>query len=369
MLWAGFGKEVYFEERRDALAKLGICRRFPSIRIVSRSTNIGEDSMADTFARGYALLIGVGTTAYTPWSLPVTVKDVNALRAVLIDPALCGYPDHDDHVRVLHDGGATRAAILDGVAWLKSQTSADPNATAILFYSGHGCLDKTNGRYFLISHDAKPHNVPDSALSSEDFTAALGKVKARRLLAVVDACHAQGMATSKASAIPLDLPVGMTQAAVTEGKGVLAALKEGEGRAVFSSSRDDQRSWVRSDGSLSVFTHHLLEALLGAGSKAGEAEVRLSNLMGYLGRAVPASVRRMYSADQVPFFDTATEDFPVALLRGGKGLPARGWNAAELEVERDNRPVISAVASGERAVAVGGSLSGATIITGDGHKS
>jgi uncharacterized caspase-like protein len=226
----------------------------PPIRIVFRSTRSVEDSMADTFARGYALIIGVGTTAYLPWSLPVTVKDVNALRTVLTDPTLCGYRDHDNHVRVLHDGGATRAAILDGLAWLKSQTRADPNATGIVFYSGHGFLDKTNGRYYLISHDAKPHNIPGSALSSEDFTAALRKVKAQRLLAVVDACHAQGMATSKASTTPLDLPVGMTQAAVTEGKGVLAALKEGEGRAVFSSSRDDQRSWVRSDGSLSVFT-------------------------------------------------------------------------------------------------------------------
>jgi uncharacterized caspase-like protein len=324
--------------------------------------------MGDTFARGYALLVGVGTTAYLPWSLPVAVKDVHALRAVLTDPTLCGYRDHDNHVRVLHDGGATRATILDGLAWLKAQTSADPNATAIVFFSGHGCLDKSNGRYYLISHDAKPHDIPGSALSSEDFTAALREVKARRLLAVVDACHAQGMATSKASATLLDLPVGMTQASVTEGKGVLVALKEGEGRAVFSSSRDDQRSWIRSDGSLSVFTHHLLEALQGAGSMAGEAEVRLSNLMGYLGRAVPASVRQIYSTDQVPFFDTATEDFPVALLRGGKGVPARGWNAGELEVERDKRPVINVVASGERAVAVGGSLSGATIITGDRHK-
>jgi hypothetical protein len=325
--------------------------------------------MADTFARGYALLVGVGTTAYLPWSLPVTVKDVHALHTVLTDPTLCGYRDHDNHVRVLHDGGATRAAILDGLAWLKARTGGDPNATAIVFYSGHGCVDKTNGRYYLISHDARPHDIPGSALSSEDFTAALREVKARRLLAVVDACHAQGMATSKASATPLDLPVGMAQAAVTEGKGVLAALKEGDGRAVFSSSRDHQRSWVRSDGSLSVFTHHMLEALQGAGSKAGEAEVRVSNLMGYLGRAVPASVRRMYLDDQVPFFDTATEDFPVALLRGGKGLPARGWYAGELEVERDKRPVINAVASGERAVAVGGSLSGSTIITGDGQKS
>jgi hypothetical protein len=67
--------------------------------------------MSETFPRGYALLIGVGQTMYAPWSLPVTVKDVQAVRAVLIDSALCGYPDDDQHVRLLHDRSATRAGI------------------------------------------------------------------------------------------------------------------------------------------------------------------------------------------------------------------------------------------------------------------
>src|SRR5207248_265850 len=102
-------------------------------------------------------------------------------------------------------------------------------------------------------------------------------------------------------------------------------------------------------GSLSVFTHHLLEALQGAGSRPGDTEVRLSNLMGHLGKAVPASARQMHSADQVPFFDTAAEDFPVALLRGGKGLPAGGWEAAKPDAEAAIRRVVNIIASGERA--------------------
>jgi hypothetical protein len=66
--------------------------------------------MVQTFSHGYALLIGVGAAAYAPWSLPVTVKDVQAVRSVLTDPALCGYSDDDQHVRLLHDHSATRAA-------------------------------------------------------------------------------------------------------------------------------------------------------------------------------------------------------------------------------------------------------------------
>jgi Caspase domain len=330
-----------------------------------RFIRIQESPMTPTFLHGYALLVGVGTTAYSPWSLPVTVMDLQAVRKVLTDPALCGYSNDDNHVRLLHDEAATRAAILDGLAWLKAQTAADPEATAVVFYSGHGWLDQTTGIYYLIPHDVKPHNIPGSALPGEDFTAALREVKARRLLAVIDSCHAQGMATSKEAATPVDLPPGLTQAAATEGKGLMEELKQGEGRAVFTSSRGHQVSWVRSDGSLSVFTHHLLEALQGAGNKPGESEVRLSNLMGHLGRAVPNSTRQMHSVDQVPFFDTATEDFPVSLLKGGKGLPAGGWDAEKPEAEMVIRHVRNVVASGERAVAIGGSVSGGTIITGN----
>lgn len=284
---------------------------------------------------------------------------------MLTNPALCGYPDDDDHVRLLHDQGATRAAILDGLTWLKDRVAADPEATAVVFYSGHGWLDQSSGRYYLIPHDAKPHSIPGSTIPGEDFSDRLREVKARRLLVVIDSCHAQGMASSKEGATPVDLPAGLEQAAATEGKGLLGALKQGEGRVVLTSSRGHQSSWVRPDGSLSVFTHHLLEALQGAGNKPGDAEVRWSDLTGHLGRAVPVSARQMHSADQVPFCDTAAEDFPVALLKGGKGLPAGGWDAAKPAAEEVIRRVVNVVASGQGAVAIGGSMTGGTIITGN----
>lgn len=321
--------------------------------------------MAQTFPHGYALLVGVGTAVYSPWSLPVTVKDVQAVRKVLTDAVLCGYADDNDHVRLLHDQAATRAAILDGLTWLKGRAAADPDATAVVYYSGHGWIDKSGGRYYLIPHDSKPHDIDGSALPADDFTAALREIKARRLLVVIDSCHAQGMATSKEAAEPPDLPAGLAQAAATESKGLMEALKQGEGRAVLTSSRGSQKSWERSDGTLSIFTHHLLEALQGAGNRPGDTEVRLSNLMAHLSKEVPASARQMHSAEQVPFFDTASEDFPVALLNGGKGLPPGGWDEAKPGVEECIRQVVNVVASGARAVAVGGSVTGGIIITGD----
>src|SRR5271165_3479883 len=110
--------------------------------------------MAESFAQGYALLVGIGQTDYEKWSLPVTVKDAQAIRAVLTDPGLCAYPD--DHVHILHDQGATRDTILEGLDWLAQRVAAEAHATAVVYFSGHGWLKKRPSRYFLIPHDVDP---------------------------------------------------------------------------------------------------------------------------------------------------------------------------------------------------------------------
>lgn len=272
--------------------------------------------MSGAFSHGYALLIGVGESAHPKWSLPVTVKDMQALRTALTDPALCGYPDDDAHIRLLHDTGATKQAILDGLDWLAAHAAADPEATAIVYYSGHGWVDDDTGRYYLLPHDVKPFSIAQSALPAVVFTEALHRVVARRLLVFVDSCHAAGMATAKDGPAS-ELPDGFSPAALP--KGVVEGLKQGAGRAVFTSSLGAQRSWTRPDGNLSLYTFHLIEALQGAGNQPGDTTVRVSNLMNHLGRAVSESARTLCQAEQTPFFDTATEDFPVALLHGGKG--------------------------------------------------
>ena len=167
-----------------------------------------DGAMTQTFVHGYALLIGVGQCAELKFSLPVTVKDIQALRQNLIDPALCAYPDNEQHMRLLHDQSATQQAILEGLTWLKTQATADPEATAIVYYSGHGWLDQTQNRYYLVQHDIKPFNLPGSALAATEFTEALQQIPAERLLVIIDSCHAEGMATSKEGRLSLKLPTG-----------------------------------------------------------------------------------------------------------------------------------------------------------------
>jgi uncharacterized caspase-like protein len=312
--------------------------------------------MPNRFPHGYALLMGVGACAYPAWSLPVTVKDVQALRAVLLDARRCAYVADDQHVRLLHDASATRAALLDGLAWLAGRAAADPDATVIVYYSGHGWVDCHSGRYYLIPHDAQPHHLTNTALPAELFHAALQQIQAKRLLVVLDCCHAGGMATAKALDL-LDTPQGFLPRALP--KALIAELKQGAGRAIFTSSSGEQRSWVRPDQRMSIFTQHFVEALQGAGNLPYDQYVRLSNMMNYLSTQVPRSAAQLCHAEQTPVFDTASEDFPIALVQGGKGEPLAPHPAPEAA------PGFQATVTGERNLITQGKLSRNLIVVGD----
>ena len=80
----------------------------------------------------------------------------------------------------------------------------------------------------------------------------------------MDCCHAAGMATAKDSSAS-ELPPDFSQEAIP--KGLVGELKQGEGRAVFSSSTSAQQSLIRPDKEMSIFTYHLIEALKGAGNR------------------------------------------------------------------------------------------------------
>ncbi|MBS9771541.1 MAG: HEAT repeat domain-containing protein [Trichodesmium erythraeum GBRTRLIN201] len=297
--------------------------------------------MSKSLSHNYALLIGVGDYKYPDWSLPVTVKDVQAIKSFLTNPDLCSYIDDENHLRLLCNEQATKQNILNNINWLQEQAKNDPEATILVYYSGHGWLDKSTEKYYLIPHDTSPiklQKTQKTALPATDFNNALQEISAQKLLVIIDSCHAQGMATAKETD-QLDLPENFSQTALP--KNLIEDLKKGTGRAVFTSSTGYQLSWIRSDQTMSIYTYHLLEALQGGDNKPGDKYVTLSNLMHHVGKTVPQSAQQQ-GGEQTPIFDfSQTEDFPVALLRGGKGLPAEGKEKIQLEAQENIRNAIT----------------------------
>lgn len=285
--------------------------------------------MSDQFSHGYALIIGVDQNSVSNWALPAVARDVEALRDILIHPQRCAYAEA--HVKLIRGTEATRSNILDGFDWLQACLAQDPAATAVIYYSGHGWRDEQTQppQYYFIPYDVRRDRLRSSALRAAELAEAIDALQPARLLVILDCCHAGGMgvkdlATSYTpAAAPLDIisPQGALLAKALDNGG-LAQLSQGEGRAVLTSSRAEQPSYMSNKTQMSIFTYHLIAALTGSAQpSAGAQEVLVSDLLSYVYRHVPATAQQELGVDQQPD-GRLSGNFAVALLLGGKGLTA-----------------------------------------------
>ena len=286
--------------------------------------------MTEQFEHGYAVIIGVDENNISPWSLPVVKTDVRELYRVLVHPARCGYLQ--DNVRFLSGVQSTRTQILDSLDWLQKKVEVDSDATAIVYYSGHGKLDKTSAQYYLVPYDiASPDRIYDDAITAHSINARIANLKPKRLLVILDCCHSDGMdvkdidfsmATETLSST--SFPVGLSAI-----KGIpdydpqakdITLLASGEGRAILNSSQGSEKSYIRKDGKMSIFTYHLIEALTGHAPQQDEDDkvVDVGELMSYVTHHVSKTANNE-GRKQTPVMRT-TGIFPVALLMGGEGL-------------------------------------------------
>jgi hypothetical protein len=255
------------------------------------------------FSDGYALLIGVGA------DLPITVKDATALKDMLVDPSRAAYSP--EQVKLLTETSATRQNILNALEQLIEQVNQNPDATAIIYYSGHGGRIKRTNEYFLVPYGYNPSQRTQTAILGLEFTQKIEAIKARKLVVLLDCCHAGGVPVLKEldetfvkSPVPPDL---------------LNVLGTGSGRVIVASSREDEYSYIGQP--YSAFTDCLLEALQGKASVNKDGYARILDVLIYLFNQVPQRA----SGSQHPFVNKVIdlgENFPLCYYAGGsKFLP------------------------------------------------
>jgi len=260
------------------------------------------------YPQGHALLIGVSKYQRIA-SLPAAIlNDVKDIAATLSSSAYCGYA-HDNVVSLL-DADATRQAVLDGLSALAVRAREDD--TVCVYFSGHGAVLPGPGGddSALLTADSDLTDIAGTAVSSRDLAAALGQIKAKRLLVFIDSCHAGGARITKGLTDDqgLEFKSGYSESA-------FAKLAVGSGRALMASCRADEESNVIKGARNSVFTTALLAGLQGAAEKERSGVIKVFDLFEYVAEEVPKSV----ADPQHPIFkaDNLEQNFPVALSRGG----------------------------------------------------
>jgi hypothetical protein len=253
----------------------------------------------------YALIVGIADYLHVP-TLPAAVRnDARQIRDLLVDPRYCGYPSAQ--VTMLLDGEATRAAVIGALSWL---AHARPSSVVLVYISGHGgrvASGNFAGEYILPVDTllASDRDLAATAISGDEFTTALKAIPARKVLVIFDCCHAGGIGQ------PKDGPGSPIKAGISDDYYV--RLAAGRGRAILSSSRDTESSYVLPAAPNSLFTQHLLAGLKGgAGSEDGL--VRVFDLFEYVQPRVTGD-----QPNQHPVFKADLEEnFPVGLYQGGK---------------------------------------------------
>jgi hypothetical protein len=260
----------------------------------------------DPMDNAHALVIGIANYQRVS-RLPQTVlKDARDIVALLVDPSYCAYPP--DNVRLLLDSEATRKNIRAALRALAEHT--DPDSTVFFYLSSHGARIESGpsaGEYLLPVDTVYPDydELARTAIPGAEFSEALGSIPARKVLVVLDCCHAAGVAEVK------DLEG--ESALKTLSEGYYEALSKGKGRVVLASSRHDEQSFVKPDAANSLFTQHLLAGFQG-GIPSEDGLIKVFDLFEYLQPKVTADEPRQH-----PIFKGVLEqNFPIALYLGGK---------------------------------------------------
>ncbi|MBH8578287.1 caspase family protein [Nostocaceae cyanobacterium CENA369] len=273
------------------------------------------------FSQGHACIVGVGG------DLPNTVDDAVGLANILKDAERCAYPP--EHVHLLTKQKANREGILVALDQLAQSTT--PDSTVIVYFSGHGYqVNSPIGEaYYLMPFGYDQAKLHKTAISGTEFITKLQAISAKKLLVLLDCCHAGGLGdTSKLGYEVEKAPLPPEAQAL---------FNEGKGRVAIASSQANEKSFAGKP--YSAFTLALIEALTGKRASQKDGYVRVADLAMYAREVVPRRTRDR----QHPILNFEQADnFMLAYYAGGetepKGLPFDGEPEIEPEPGAFNQP-------------------------------
>ncbi len=305
------------------------------------------------FEQGHALLIGVADyqDPGLKLSVPITVADATGVADALVDPAVGAYPP--GQVKVLQDARATRPGVVAALeALAKTVKSTD---TAFLFFCGHGVLGE-DGLYYFTTQDTvltpELKARKDTGLSAPLLVELLRKIRAQKLLFVINACFSGHVSPTLS---PDTERLGAPPSATLKAE----VLALGEGRAILTASRPTQPSYFSKQQTNTYFGRALIDGLRGDGSAGAGGYVGLYELYQHVHARVGAVVGALGGA-QEPMLTIlqGVGPFPVALHGGGAA--AAKLNPAAIQqqpppgaaVEVVPRTVVEAIGRGAQALLI-----------------
>jgi hypothetical protein len=254
--------------------------------------------------RNFALVIGVSRYEFHEGGLrDLKYADADSRSIADFLKTHAGFKDSD--ISYLENENATVENVRAAVDLFLEQ--ARENDLIFLFIAGHGAQDPFDPKsLYLILHDSKVTNMPRTALNMAELQGMFThRLRARRMVILIDACHSGGVETEPAtSARQLERSENNTFNMYAE------KLFSGEGRALLTSSdvneiSEEGQRWGNGHG---VFTWAVLEGLRGIADANHDRVITTGELFDF----VSNRVRQETSGRQNPRALSGTNrDFPL----------------------------------------------------------
>ncbi|MDH7571518.1 MAG: caspase family protein, partial [Armatimonadota bacterium] len=198
-------------------------------------------------------------------SLRYSVRDVTAVYDILVDPARGGF--EKDSVFLLTDDTPDKPTNINIIKYLnRIARRAEPEDMVLVYYSGHGYEE--NGRGYILPCNTDIEALAASAVDNIDFIDTLDRMKAQRIVTIIDACHSGSIRR-------------------TAGTGGLSgqfysAYGGGKGRVVLASASAGQKAWEDARLGQGVFTQYVKLGLSGEADRNRDGAVVFLELARYV---------------------------------------------------------------------------------------
>jgi WD40 repeat protein len=247
----------------------------------------------------YILAIGVSQYSNEKYNLLFADKDArDFINTMQTQKGLLYRDVVIYHGKPLLNGEATKDEILDGLDWIRKETTS--NDVAMVFFAGHGVNDQSNYYYFC-PYNIDPEKLLRTGVAFSDIRNTVSAIAGKAIF-FVDTCHSGnslGLAGRRGS---LDINIVINELSSAE-----------NGVVVFSASTGSESSYERAEWNNGAFTKSLVEGLNGAASIGDTGRITYAMLNVYISERV----KELTKGQQHPTMISprTVADFPIAVKK------------------------------------------------------
>jgi hypothetical protein len=271
----------------------------PAATPVEVASSVAPPPVEKGPVRVWTFVIGISKFKDESIALRYADRDAQAIDRFFASDAGGSVPD--SRRTLLMNEQATRAAILSSL--INTAKRAAPNDLIVLYLAMHGLPDSGGDLYF-IAHDTDVRSLVGTGLPQRDVEYALASSPARRVVMLLDACHA-GAAGFGGFQSKRGIVLAETNRLLQR----LADSKPGIAVLTASSASEPSNEGEQWGGGHGTFTHYLLVGLSGRADADHDGIVSIRELYDFVYQRVSEDTQGSQHPELKGNFDNA---LPIA---------------------------------------------------------